>query len=179
MIDALPNGDYSRESLSSYRVKLEKRGILGALFRAKNFRQVFKLGLFPGAVISRFQQFLPTRIGIERDHLAIRANARLEREVQPVMDRAQFVSLSGAAHREDEPSHIKITDSKLCIECTRLYGAPCTFFCPGEVYRVKGNEIILSPSNCMHDCSCTVKCPYENIVWTAPEGGEGPRYKQM
>jgi electron-transferring-flavoprotein dehydrogenase len=39
--------------------------------------------------------------------------------------------------------------------------------------------VILSPSNCMHDCSCQVKCPYENINWTPPEGGEGPRFKQM
>ncbi|MDP1899778.1 MAG: electron-transfer flavoprotein:ubiquinone oxidoreductase [Rubrivivax sp.] len=179
LMDALPSGDYSRAGLAHYKTKLKERGIFRDLFRARNFRQVFKFGLFPGALISRFQQLLPSRVSIERDNLAIEKGARLEREVQPGMDRAQFVSLSGAAHREDEPSHIKIIDSKLCIECTRLYGAPCTFFCPGEVYRVKGDEIILSPSNCMHDCSCQVKCPHENILWTPPEGGEGPRFKQM
>lgn len=179
LIDALPRADYSRASLSLYRNKLKERGILGDLFRARNFRQVFKYGLFPGALISRFQQRLPKRVGIDRDHTAIEEGARLGREIQPGMDRAQFVSLAGSMHREDEPSHIKILDAKLCVECTRLYGAPCTFFCPGEVYRVKGDQVILSPSNCMHDCSCQVKCPYENIIWTPPEGGEGPRFKQM
>ncbi len=126
-----------------------------------------------------FQQRLPTRVTIERDSVALKPGARLAREAQPGMDRAQFVSLAGAVHREDEPSHIKILDAKICADCTRLYGAPCTYFCPGEVYRSKGDEIILSPSNCMHDCSCQVKCPFENILWTPPEGGEGPRYKQM
>jgi hypothetical protein len=24
-----------------------------------------------------------------------------------------------------------------------------------------------------------VKCPYDNIRWIPPEGGEGPRYKAM
>ena len=179
ILDAVSSGDYSRAGLAHYRTKLKERGILGDLFKARNFRQVFKFGLFPGAAISRFQQRLRKRVRIDRDHKAIEEGLRLGREVQTGMDRAQFVSLAGAIHREDEPSHIKITDAKLCVECTRLYGAPCTFFCPGEVYRVKGDQVILSPSNCMHDCSCQVKCPFENIVWSPPEGGEGPRFKQM
>jgi hypothetical protein len=27
--------------------------------------------------------------------------------------------------------------------------------------------------------TCAVKCPLENIRWLPPEGGEGPRFKQM
>jgi ferredoxin-like protein FixX len=27
--------------------------------------------------------------------------------------------------------------------------------------------------------TCAVKCPYVNIRWLPPEGGEGPRFKQM
>ncbi len=179
LVAAGPDADYTMETLAGYKEQLEQRGILGALYKARNFRQVFKYGLFPGALLSMFQQRLPTRVTIERDSVALQPGARLAREAQPGMDRAQFVSLAGAVHREDEPSHIKILDAKICADCTRLYGAPCTYFCPGEVYRSKGDEIILSPSNCMHDCSCQVKCPFENILWTPPEGGEGPRYKQM
>jgi len=38
---------------------------------------------------------------------------------------------------------------------------------------------VLSPSNCLHCMTCTVKCPYANIRWVPPEGGEGPRFKLM
>jgi hypothetical protein len=27
--------------------------------------------------------------------------------------------------------------------------------------------------------TCTVKCPQDVIQWGPPEGGEGPRYKQL
>ncbi len=179
LVAAPAEAEYPKEALAGYKARLEERGILGALYQARNYRQVFKYGLFPGALLSMFQQRLPRRVAIASDNAALQPGERLGREVQAGMDRAQFVSLAGAVHREDEPSHIKILDAKICADCTRLYGAPCTFFCPGEVYRSKGEEIILSPSNCMHDCSCQVKCPFENILWTPPEGGEGPRYKQM
>ena len=34
-----------------------------------------------------------------------------------------------------------------------------------------------NPSNCLHCKTCQRKCPFDNIRWTAPEGGGGPRYK--
>ena len=61
----------------------------------------------------------------------------------------------------------------------RDYAAACTSFCPGDVYRWDGSKIVLSPSNCLHCMTCTVKCPTLNIGWVAPEGGEGPHYKQL
>jgi electron-transferring-flavoprotein dehydrogenase len=47
------------------------------------------------------------------------------------------------------------------------------------VYRLENNEIILSPSNCLHCQTCRVKCPLQNIKWEVPEGGDGPKYKVM
>ena len=44
---------------------------------------------------------------------------------------------------------------------------------------MKGDEMIVSHTNCLHDGSCQVKCPEQNILWTPPEGGEGPRYKGL
>lgn len=179
LIEAGAEAAFDAEQLAGYKRRLEERGILDALYRARNFRQVFKYGMLPGAALSFVQHHLPTRVQIDRDSHSMEAGSHLARPEQPTMDRARFVSLAGAVHREDEPSHIKILDPQLCAECTKTYGAPCTYFCPGEVYRAKDDRIILSPSNCMHDCSCQVKCPFENIHWTPPEGGEGPRYKQM
>jgi electron-transferring-flavoprotein dehydrogenase len=95
------------------------------------------------------------------------------------MDQTTFVSLTGSIHREDEPSHVTIPDPSLCLRCAERFANSCTHFCPGQVYRWSGEAIVLSPSNCLHCMTCTVKCPYANITWVPPEGGEGPRFKLM
>ena len=64
------------------------------------------------------------------------------------------------------------------------YGAPCTRFCPAEVYEAIEEEgefrgIRINFSNCVHCKTCDIMDPYENIEWTTPEGGGGPGYKNM
>lgn len=180
VFDAIREDDFSQPFLfERFSNNLETRGLMSEFRHAKNFRQSFRYGLYTGAPLSQIQAFLPFRLGMEKDHLAMRKGALLGRKFRGGMEKSQFTSLSGTTHGEDQPSHIKIKDAALCVTCTKEYGNPCVFFCPGEVYRMKEGEIILSPSNCMHDGSCQVKCPHQNILWTPPEGGEGPRFKQM
>ena len=149
------------------------------MYHARNFRQCFKYGLPVGAPLSNVQSLIPFKMGMEKDSKTTKSRTLIDRKFKGGIDKATAVSLSGTIHREDEPSHLKILDAKLCQECTEKYGNPCVSFCPGEVYRMKDGEMILSASNCLHDGSCAVKCPYDNIEWTPPEGGEGPRYKKM
>jgi len=177
--EAVIKNDFSKAALARYQKNLEEENIIRELYHARNFRQVFKFGIYLGAPLSNIQTWLPFKLGMEKDYRAMRPGAKLQRKESAGMDKAQFIGLSGAAHREDERAHIRILNPALCLECTQKYGNPCACFCPGEVYRMKGVELILSPSNCMHDGSCQVKCPYQNILWTPPEGGEGPRFKQM
>ncbi|MEK7355219.1 MAG: 4Fe-4S dicluster domain-containing protein, partial [Bdellovibrionota bacterium] len=33
-------------------------------------------------------------------------------------------------------------------------------------------------TNCIHCKTCDLKCPFDNIDWTTPEGGGGPQYKE-
>jgi ferredoxin len=40
-------------------------------------------------------------------------------------------------------------------------------------------QLLANPSNCLHCKTCQRKCPFDNIRWTAPEGGGGPRYKRI
>jgi electron-transferring-flavoprotein dehydrogenase len=171
--------DGSVGTLDGYRSRLEERGVLAEFRHARNYRQVFKWGLFVGTPMSLVQSLIPGRLGIHRDGPATRKGARLNRPDPGRMDGATFVSLTGALHREDEPSHITITDPQACIACEADYANACTNFCPGQVYRWSGSEIVLSPSNCLHCMTCTVKCPVAAIRWVTPEGGEGPRYKQL
>jgi electron-transferring-flavoprotein dehydrogenase len=99
------------------------------------------------------------------------------------VDKLTGVYLSKTLHREDQPSHLIVPDTELCVtRCYDTYGSPCTRFCPGNVYEIETDEetgkrrLKLNPSNCFHCKTCDVKDPYENITWTCPEGGEGPGY---
>jgi len=166
-------------ALARYRGRLEERGVLADLRHARNYRQAFRAGIFLGTPLSLIQSRLPGRLPLEEDHLGTKAGARLNRPDPGRMDGATFVSLTGSLHREDEPAHMTILDPALCLECEARFANSCTHFCPGQVYRWSGSEIVLSPSNCLHCMTCAVKCPYVNIRWQPPEGGEGPRFKQM
>lgn len=98
-------------------------------------------------------------------------------------DRLTDVFMSGVIHEEDQPCHLKIKNPALCTECEREFGSPCTRFCPAEVYRREADELSGAPtidfSNCLHCKTCRVKCPKDNVEWTFPQGGDGPRYTRM
>ncbi len=179
-VEALAAGaDGAAGPLDGYRARLEARGVLADFRHARNYRQAFRWGLFIGTPTSLIQSRLPRRLGMHKDGPATKKGARLNRPDPGRMDGATFVALTGALHREDEPSHISIIDAQQCLACEADYANACTNFCPGQVYRWNGSQIVLSPSNCLHCMTCTVKCPTGNIRWVPPEGGEGPRYKQM
>jgi electron-transferring-flavoprotein dehydrogenase len=177
--DAFATGDFGERALAPYRDRLAQRGIMAELEHARNYRQSFRWGLYAGTPLSLIQSRLPVRLKTEPDHEGTKPGARLARKDPGGMDQATFISLTGSLHREDEPSHVSILDPSLCLECAQRFESSCTHFCPGQVYRWGNNEVVLSPSNCLHCMTCTVKCPYANIRWVPPEGGEGPRFKGM
>ena len=177
--DAIKETLSGNASLALYPDNLEARGVMGAMRHARNFRQVFQWGLYAGAPLSQVQAFLPWRVGMRPDHAWTKPGAMLKRSFRPAVERATFAYLSNTMHREDEPSHLLIPDPKLCERCGQEFGSPCTTFCPTEVYQRSGDAISVSAPNCVHCGTCAVKCPFQNILWTPPEGGEGPRYKMM
>jgi electron-transferring-flavoprotein dehydrogenase len=177
-VEAL-GADGTAGSLDGYPARVKASGMLDEFRHARNYRQVFKYGLYVGTPLSLIQSYLPKRLGLHRDGAATKKGARLNRPDPGRMDGATFVALTGTIHREDEPSHIVIKDPAQCVACEAEYANACTHFCPGQVYRWDGAKIVLSPSNCLHCMTCTVKCPPLNIGWVPPEGGEGPHYKQL
>jgi len=166
-------------ALKGYQDRLEQRGVLPEMRHARNYRGVFKWGLYLGAPLSQIAHLLPMRIGMEPDGEGASRGARLDRADPDGMDGATFVSLTGALHREDEAAHMAILDPSKCPSCADEFAASCQSFCPGQVYRWDGEKVVLSPSNCLHCMTCAVKCPLDNIKWQPPEGGEGPRFAQM
>jgi electron-transferring-flavoprotein dehydrogenase len=165
--------------LRGYVDRLESRGVLPDMRHARNYRAAFRRGIYLGAPLSLVQSRIPKRLGMEPDFEGTKKGARLDRDDPGGMDGATFVSLTGSLHREDEPAHMTILDPAKCITCEADFASSCTHFCPGQVYRWDGERIVLSASNCLHCMTCAVKCPLENIRWLPPEGGEGPRFKQM
>ena len=111
---------------------------------------------------------------------ALEREAANDVEAAPTQpDRLTDVFMSGTVHEEDQPCHLRLRDPSKCAECEATYGSPCTRFCPAEVYRREGERLQIDFSNCLHCKTCKIKCPFENIDWTFPQGGDGPRYTRM
>ena len=163
-----------------YTKMLEDAGVLKEMATAKNFRQtVAKFGPLQGMPLSVLGGWLP-KFNIEPDYKEMTtATYRLRPPVK--FDKDTFTAVAATEHREEEPSHLSILDGRICMEkCLGTYGAPCITFCPAGVYeRIHEEPKPANPSNCLHCKTCQRKCPFDNIRWTVPEPGGGPKYKTM
>lgn len=185
--ECLMNDDFSPERLAQYEEKLRSSWAWKELWRVRNVRQAFQDGFLIGALRTGLYRVTGGRL--LRDPLPIKAGHRLAPHGQfeppePVpfdnqllVDKPTAVA-RGAPTYDEQPSHISITDHELCIQCQKLYDSPCTKFCPAFVYRWEPDEqrIIISYENCLHPKICLVACPYDNIEWKPPQGGDGPRF---
>ena len=107
----------------------------------------------------------------------------VERTLAP-RDRLQAVYYAATEHDEDQPVHLKVADTSICVDrCTVEYGNPCTRFCPAGVYEMvedhAGRRLQINAANCVHCKTCDIKDPYEIITWVTPEGGSGPNYQNL
>jgi electron-transferring-flavoprotein dehydrogenase len=107
----------------------------------------------------------------------------VERSLPP-RDRLAGVYFAATEHDEDQPVHLKVADTRICIErCTVEYGNPCQRFCPAGVYEIvedaAGARLQINAANCVHCKTCDIKDPYEIITWVTPEGGSGPNYQNL
>jgi electron-transferring-flavoprotein dehydrogenase len=98
-----------------------------------------------------------------------------------------LVQFSGTAHESDQPPHLVVSDTNICIDqCSVEYGNPCESFCPADVYEMIDDpdnpgkkKLFIHHENCVHCKTCDVADPYQIITWTPPQGGEGPDYTNM
>jgi electron-transferring-flavoprotein dehydrogenase len=103
----------------------------------------------------------------------------------PPRDRVSSVFFAGNTHDENQPVHLHVADTSICVErCTREFGNPCQNFCPAGVYEMVedgegGKRLQINAANCVHCKACDIKDPYEIITWTTPEGGSGPNYQML
>ena len=199
IIEAIEKDTFNQETLDKYSDLFENSWLNEQLYEGRNFYQALsKTNLMKfihlGAQYFTKGRGFADRMPIEEDYKSLKPLNGEQIEIQPgvdskiydgklYVDKLTAVYLSKTKHREDQPSHIIVHDTDLCVNtCYPKYRSPCTRFCPGDVYEIEVDDesgerrLKLNPSNCLHCKTCDVKDPYENITWTCPEGGEGPGY---
>jgi electron-transferring-flavoprotein dehydrogenase len=101
-------------------------------------------------------------------------------------DKLSSVFLSNTNHDENQPAHLRLKDPTVPIASNLpRYGEPARLYCPAGVYEVLYDDNGQNPrfqinvQNCVHCKTCDIKDPAQNIVWTTPQGGDGPNYPNM
>ncbi len=199
IIDAVEKENFGQETLQTYSDLFENSYIKEQLYEGRNFYQALSKTNPMKFIHLGAQYFTGGRgfvdsMSLEEDYKTLKPLNGEQVDVKPgvdpkvydgklYVDKLTGVYLSKTKHREDQPSHIIVHDTDLCVNtCYPKYRSPCTRFCPGDVYEIEVDDnsgerrLKLNPSNCLHCKTCDIKDPYENITWTCPEGGEGPGY---
>ncbi len=204
--EALVEGDTSAARLAAYEARVADSYVMRDLYRGRHFRPAFAYGRLPGLLLGGLTAWTgwgprkPRRVRHDFQALRPLAEAQSGRwsrepaqyDAGVVVDKLTAVYHSGTQHREDQPSHIRILDPARCVsDCMPRFGdAPCTHFCPANVYELIGEgptrRIQINFANCLHCKACVIKDPIDvlatdhiqNISWRAPAEG-GPRYQGL
>ena len=197
-IKAIEDKNFTLESLGLYTELFYKSWIKDELFEGRNFAQalsqkgIAKLIHLGAQTITKGRGIVDPIPFHGEDYSTMKTfkakNGAKKVDESPYdgelyVDKLTGVYLSKTMHREDQPCHLIIHDQSICVtECYERYRNPCIRFCPGNVYKMDIEEetgkrrLKLNPSNCLHCKTCEIKDPFQNILWTCPEGGDGPNY---
>ncbi|TMV15235.1 electron transfer flavoprotein-ubiquinone oxidoreductase [Arenibacterium halophilum] len=100
-------------------------------------------------------------------------------------DRLTNVSFSMTNHEESQPPHLTLKDPDVPVRVDYSeYAGPSQRYCPAGVYEFVEDDngkpkFVINFQNCVHCKTCDIKDPAQNIVWTTPQGGDGPNYPNM
>lgn len=100
-------------------------------------------------------------------------------------DRLTNVAFSFTNHEESQPAHLTLRDAAVPVSVNLpKFAGPSARYCPAGVYEFveeegKDTRFVINFQNCVHCKTCDIKDPAQNIVWTTPQGGDGPNYPNM
>ncbi|WP_322890358.1 MULTISPECIES: electron transfer flavoprotein-ubiquinone oxidoreductase [unclassified Yoonia] len=99
-------------------------------------------------------------------------------------DRLTNVAFSFTNHEESQPAHLQLKDPTIPVAVNLpKFAGPSARYCPAGVYEFVGTgddtRFQINFQNCVHCKTCDIKDPSQNIVWTVPQGGDGPNYPNM
>lgn len=204
-LEALQKNDFSSSTLKVYEDKIMASFVKDQLYRVRNFHQTLSKGVFASMPLIALQEITGGR-GL-RDRLPVKKDSSTTEPVVEVwgsegvrhpdnqlpkadgvlfFDKLSSVYMTATSHDEDSPNHLLLQNGDICRDvCATKYKSPCTHFCPAAVYEMVPDEkfqgkerLQINYTNCIHCKTCDIKCPADNIVWTPPEGGGGPKYSE-
>ena len=183
-----------------FDAKLRASDAMAELRKVRNVKPGFKRGLWFGLLNAAWETVTngasPWTLHNKPDWCSLEKVGEHEepkrdylQRALPPRDRLQGVYFAATEHDEDQPVHLVVHDTSICIErCTIEYDNPCTRFCPANVYEIvdtvagdatTGKRLQINAANCVHCKTCDIKDPYEIITWVTPEGGSGPNYQNL
>ena len=194
--DALVAGR-QQDELAAYPAAFESSWLHAELNKARNFKQWFKKGRTIATVMTGVEQWLlkgniPWTIHrTKADHQCLQPASECARIDYPkpdgvlTFDRLSSVFISNTNHEENQPIHLTLKDASVPVSINLAkYAGPESRYCPAGVYEyIKDDQghdkLQINAQNCVHCKTCDIKDPTQNIVWVAPQGGEGPVYSGM
>jgi electron-transferring-flavoprotein dehydrogenase len=186
-----------QDELVAYAIAFEASWLHSELTQARNFKQWFKKGRQLATLMTGIEQLvlrghIPWTLHHRKpDYACLQPASECPRIHYPkpdgklTFDLLSSVFLSNTHHQEDEPVHLTLKDASIPVALNLLqYGGPEARYCPAGVYEfVKdaqgADRLQINAQNCVHCKTCDIKDPSQNIVWVAPQGGEGPVYSGM
>lgn len=180
---------------AGFDAKLRASDAMKELRQVRNIKPGFKKGLWFGMLNAGWETVTgglsPWTLKVKPDWSSLDKVGEhetpkrdyVQRTLAP-RDRLQGVYYAATEHDEDQPVHLKVADTNICITtCAEEYDNPCTRFCPANVYEIvndeAGKRLQINAANCVHCKTCDIKDPYEIITWVTPEGGSGPNYQNL
>ncbi len=199
--EALVKDDFSENMLSKYSDLVMDSYIKEELYKSRNFHHTLGKGLVASAPLLALQEITGGRGLVDNppiekdaettepvidvwgpDKMDHKDNQLPKPDGKLFFDKLSSVYLTKTQHDEDSPNHLLLQDGKVCSDvCDDKFNSPCNQFCPANVYEMVSGEgekrkLQINYTNCIHCKTCDIKCPFENIEWTVPEGGGGPQY---
>ena len=181
-----------------YDAKLRGSDAMAELRKVRNIKPGFKRGLWFGMLNAAWETVAgglsPWTLRNKADWSSLHKLGEHEepkreyvQRALPPRDRLAGVYFAATEHDEDQPVHLKVADTDICVtRCAEEYANPCTRFCPAAVYEIvedasaaHGKRLQINAANCVHCKTCDIKDPYEIITWVTPEGGAGPNYQNL
>jgi electron-transferring-flavoprotein dehydrogenase len=189
------------DELTDYNAELREGPIGQDLKRVRNVKPLWSNnGLFASLTLGGFDMWTNNLLGLsllgtqkhgKSDAAATGEAAKFKPIDYPKpdgvlsFDRLTNVSFSGTNHEESQPAHLRLKDPSVPIAVNLpKYAEPATRYCPAGVYEVveeagRAPRFVINFQNCVHCKTCDIKDPSQNIVWTVPQGGDGPNYPGM
>ncbi|TPX40803.1 hypothetical protein SeLEV6574_g06406 [Synchytrium endobioticum] len=198
-ITSAPEGSTKPIDITPYEKAVKESWVGKELYEVRNVRPSFHnpLGMWGGIAWSGLDTLiLKGRVPFTWNHPGPdHAMLKPIKDCQPIeypkpdgqitFELLENVSRTGTGHTEDQPVHLRLQrgdKEQLAVNLPK-FGGPEARFCPAGVYEYlveEGNpgqkRFQINAQNCIHCKTCDIKDPSQNIDWTVPEGGGGPKY---